>query len=361
MGGTHLILAKNLSYRETKAFEKLLKNDNEGITYFLNSMDEFVILIDPHTKAIIFANAYARKEIPYLEGRRCWEALGYKKPCCNSNSCLYRKTFQVEKAEDIWKEHNITRINLPNKVLIMESIKEINSEIIKEREKDFKNDLFYMTSHELKAPLNIISSTIQLLEKFNKNWQSAETLKHTRRIKKATDQIDKLLQNILLAGRTKAQKIDFNPKAVDVIKLIKHILEGFQEDKENSVKIKFNNAKESLIANIDEFILTTVLNNILNNAVKYSKTNGEVVLNIDSDDKNITFTIADEGIGIPEEEQQNLFKIFYRASNAGSISGTGLGLAIVKDLVSIHKGYIDFSSKENEGTTFTVEIPTVFQ
>lgn len=355
----YLILTRDKHNHSTEIYKDIINNSNEGVIAFLNAMEEFVILIDPDSNKILFANTYAKKQILNLEDRCCWEALGYQEPCCHKNNCFYRKSLQVKKEEGMWKEHRITKINLSNKILIMESIIDIAPKKLKNSEKNIKNNLISMVSHELRTPLNIIVSTIQLLEKYNEAWNTPENLKHTKRIKKATIQINKLLRDILLVEKVEADRVGFNPQPIDVVRLTKSVVEGIVESISQSQNVLFLSRKESFVANVDEFLLTTILTNLLSNATKYSKDNEEVRLKLEFDNKNIVFKIIDKGIGIPEVEQKNLFKSFYRASNVGKVSGTGLGLAIVKDFIDIHKGSIDFISREDEGTTFTVIIPII--
>lgn len=355
-----MTLIKDWSYWSADMLRDIINDNSGGIISFLNGMEEPVILIDPDSNKIFFANIYAKKKFSNLEGRLCWEALGYQEPCCHNNSCLYKGALRIEKEENKYREHKITKINLSHKILIMESLRDINRQKPKDKKKNLKNSLISMASHELRTPLNIILSTLQLLEKYNENWKSAETRKHTRRIKKAASQINKLIGDMLLVEKVEGERLDFNPKPIDVVKLARTVIEGIGESIEHSLNITFYSTKKSITANVDEFLLTTILNNLLNNAVKYSRENGEIGLNLELNEKDIVFRITDKGIGIPKADKESLFENFYRASNVGRISGTGLGLAIVKDLVNIHKGSIDFISKENEGTTFTVKLPVVF-
>lgn len=343
-------------YRE-KAFQDLSFLSDGDAASFLNAMEEFIIIIDPSSNIILFANDYAKGKSSDLVGKNCWQALGYKEPCCHNSSCLYKKTIEVNNEENLWKEHKITKLSLSHKTLIMESIRDVKAKTSREREKKLKNNLISMVSHELRTPLNIILCTIQLLEKYNENWKSPDSLKHTKRLKKATTQINKLLRDILLVEKVEANSLDFNPKAIDLVKLCRSIIEEVKESTEKSIDIVFRCKKESFVASVDEFLLTTIITNLLNNAMKYSPEDGEIILDLETKKDSVVFRIIDKGIGIPEAEQKNLFKSFYRASNVGSVSGTGLGLSIVKDFVEMHKGKIEFISKENKGTTFIVEIP----
>ena len=109
----------------------------------------------------------------------------------------------------------------------------------------------------------------------------------------------------------------------------------------------------------DEKLLRHILSNLLTNAVKYSPRGGRINTGMKCTGQELIFTIADQGIGIPPEDQPQLFQTFHRGNNVGNISGSGLGLAIVKKAVDLHSGQIHLVSEVGRGTTFTVTIPAI--
>ncbi len=102
-----------------------------------------------------------------------------------------------------------------------------------------------------------------------------------------------------------------------------------------------------------------IMSNLINNAIKYSPQNTSINLEFMIDQKYLRFKIIDEGIGIPENDQKNIFERYFRAENALLDQGTGIGLNIVKGHVESLGGNINFTSEENKGTTFTVELPII--
>ena len=108
---------------------------------------------------------------------------------------------------------------------------------------------------------------------------------------------------------------------------------------------------------MDAKLLRHILSNLLSNAIKYSPAGSTVTFKARCIGEHIEFTIRDEGIGIPKDDQARLFETFHRASNAKHIRGTGLGLAIVKQSVELHGGTISFESQEGQGTTFNILLP----
>ena len=111
--------------------------------------------------------------------------------------------------------------------------------------------------------------------------------------------------------------------------------------------------------NHDKKIIRTIWQNLITNAIKYSPENGEIIVHLQANDDRFILSVIDNGIGIPENEQKHLFERFYRANNAANIQGTGIGLNIIKKYIELLGGNITFTSKLNEGTTFTINLPLV--
>jgi len=110
-------------------------------------------------------------------------------------------------------------------------------------------------------------------------------------------------------------------------------------------------------AEADEALLRHIFTNLLTNAVKYSKPDSPVLFALRYKESQAVFTVKDQGVGIPEADQEWIFKAFHRGQNVGNVPGTGLGLTIVKRCVELHGGKIKCQSTEGVGTTFTVTLP----
>ena len=128
-----------------------------------------------------------------------------------------------------------------------------------------------------------------------------------------------------------------------------------------NVELTFESIRE-VTADVDEVKLSLALNNLVENAIKYNVEGGWVRVTLDADHKFFYVKVADSGIGISEEFQEHIFERFYRVDKARSreTGGTGLGLAITKNIILIHQGAIRLTSREGEGTTFTVRIPLTY-
>ena len=124
------------------------------------------------------------------------------------------------------------------------------------------------------------------------------------------------------------------------------------------VQMIFESIRE-VTADVDEMKLSLAITNLVENAIKYNMEEGWVRVTLDADHKFFYLKVQDSGIGIPEDVQDRIFERFYRVDKARSreTGGSGLGLAITRNVVLMHKGAIKLSSKEGEGSTFTLRIP----
>lgn len=107
----------------------------------------------------------------------------------------------------------------------------------------------------------------------------------------------------------------------------------------------------------DETLLKHIVGNLLNNAIKYSSPGGRILLEIIKQEKSVILRFQDQGIGITESDQKQVFQAFYRGENVGIIPGSGLGLTIVKQCVEVHGGEMTVNSQVGVGSTFTVSLP----
>lgn len=228
-----------------------------------------------------------------------------------------------------------------------------------EREKglsELKSRFMSIASHEFRTPLSTILSSTSLIEKYNKEEQEENRKKHTTRIKSAVKNLTDILDDFLSLDKLEQGRVtltretlNLNELSLELIEELNGILKSGQ-----AIHLSFYGNRETVQ---DKKVLRNILLNLLSNAIKYSEEEKGIYLFIENNGSLVTIRVKDEGIGIPEEEQKNLFGKFYRAKNAIHIQGTGLGLNIVKRYVELLDGDITFISKQNEGTTFTITFP----
>lgn len=237
---------------------------------------------------------------------------------------------------------------------------EIRKALEKEKElSELKSHFVSMASHEFRTPLATILFSAGLLENYGYKWTEEKKLTHLHRIQVSVKQMTQLLDDVLLIGKAEAGKVQFNPAPLALEKLCHNLLEDMQLNAGNKHTITFVTVDPCPEACMDEKLLRAILSNLLSNAIKYSPEGGTIQFELACQDTEVIFRVQDQGIGIPPEDQQQVFESFYRASNVGSIPGTGLGLAVVKNCLDLHGGQIAVDSIVGVGTTFVVKLPLI--
>ncbi|EMS31385.1 Response Regulator Receiver Signal Transduction Histidine Kinase [Mariniradius saccharolyticus AK6] len=243
---------------------------------------------------------------------------------------------------------------------LAEANKELTRALEKEREiGELKSRIVLNVSHGFKTPLTSILSSAQLLQQYAEREHpfKAKIQKHAQKIENSVRSLNSLLTSVLFFGKADANKIDYKPKKMFLAAMLNEILDVVKAGSENDVKIntKFDNLPKTITSDSD--LLYQIFENLLSNAVKYSKDGQEVEFKVWLEDGQLKASVKDQGIGIPEKEQSQLFDRFFRAKNVGIIEGSGLGLSIVKKSIEVLNGDITFQSAQGKGTTFLVSIP----
>jgi signal transduction histidine kinase len=233
----------------------------------------------------------------------------------------------------------------------------IQAKLIGEKEvSEVKLQFLSMISHEFRTPLSVILASSQLLTQGSQLWSEERKKKTFDRIQSSAKLMTRLLTDILTLSRADAGKLDYHPEVLDLEAFCLNLVEEKQISTPTHL-IKFVRSGETHPVRLDANLLYSILNNLLENAIKYSAPEQSVLLSTRIESDVVIFQVQDQGIGILAEEQQKIFELFYRGQNAGAIAGTGLGLAVVKKCVELHQGTISIHSEVEKGTTFTVEIP----
>ncbi len=235
---------------------------------------------------------------------------------------------------------------------------DIRNSLEKEKQlSELKSRFVSMASHEFRTPLATILSSAELLEHYRHKWSEEKNSTHLKQIQQSVKHMTELLNEVLLIGKADAGKIEFNPQLVNVTHLCQEIVEGMQITTEIH-QIIFQTQDSTQQVEVDRKLFRHIFNNLLSNAIKYSPKGGNIYVDLLFNQTNeVILSVKDEGIGIPQGEQDQVFNSFDRASNVGTIAGTGLGLAIVQRAVALHHGSLSCSSEVGVGTTFTVTLP----
>ncbi len=235
--------------------------------------------------------------------------------------------------------------------------KDLEALLDKERElNELKSRFVSMASHEFRTPLSTILSSISLLERYTDPSQADKREKHIVRIKKSIKDLTDILEDFLSIGKLEEGRVNAVFETVNVSSFISSALEELKGLLKPGQEFSFTPA-DAVTMETDSKLLRHVITNLITNAIKYSPENSPIVISLADEEELVSFTISDKGIGIPENEQKNMFSRFFRAGNVTNIQGTGLGLNIVKKSLDLIGGNISFVSKQDEGTTFIVNLP----
>ncbi len=226
-----------------------------------------------------------------------------------------------------------------------------------------KTEFVSVASHQLRTPLTAIKLFSDMLYRGDVGDLNLTQKDYIGNVKESTDRMVKLVNDLLNVTRIESGRLRIEAEPIDVVDYIKGII---AEDKPSATSkkqtIKFkNNAGDLPKIPLDKTLFRQVVQNLLTNAIRYSKSvKGEINVILDKkDEKNIVITVSDNGIGIPKEASKRLFEKFYRTDNAikAVTEGTGLGLYVCKMIVDSSGGKIWFDSEVNKGSNFYVEFP----
>ncbi|MFH1286962.1 MAG: PAS domain-containing sensor histidine kinase [Candidatus Magasanikbacteria bacterium] len=235
--------------------------------------------------------------------------------------------------------------------------------ITKEKEVErMKTEFVSLASHQLRTPLTGIKWFSELLLQKRAGKLTPNQKDFVSEIHQSNERMIKLVENMLNISRLEGGESHMiQKKSGNIIPTLKASVkeqESIAEHKRVQIKI-FKTIPKTLNVSFDREKMKQVLDNLINNAVKYSKRGGKVIIGYKEKNDGIVISIKDNGIGIPKNDTENIFHQFFRSENAmqRKEKGAGLGLYMTKKIVLGHKGKIWFTSKKGSGTTFYLELP----
>jgi PAS domain S-box-containing protein len=230
--------------------------------------------------------------------------------------------------------------------------------LAKERElNEMKSKFVSIASHEFRTPLSTILSSVALIDQYHHAGQADKVAKHISRVRASIKHMTSILDDLLSVGRLEEGKVEVIRESVNVQELLSDIAEEVGMTLKPDQQLLLDCQPDVPLVVTDSRMLRNILFNLLSNASKYSEAGSPIRLACAAAKCLLSVSITDEGIGIPEEDQQHLFDRFFRASNVLNIQGTGLGLNIVKRYLDLLNGSITYASKPGHGSTFTIYIP----
>lgn len=226
----------------------------------------------------------------------------------------------------------------------------------RERERNEAQRQFVsMVSHEFRTPLSIIDGNAKRLARPADKIDQAEREKLAGKIDNSVKRLIRLIETTINAARLEAGKVSYNPQPCNLTELITDIAAQLQEAVPQRICLVLDDVPFSIEA--DPKLLGHVFTNLIANASKYSPDQPEIWVRGRIEGEWVVIEVEDRGVGIPASEVPNLFRRFFRATTSAGFVGTGLGLHIAKQFVELHKGEIDVTSIEGQGTVIAVRLP----
>jgi len=215
-----------------------------------------------------------------------------------------------------------------------------------------KNFLLSVT-HEFKSPLAGIKLSLQTLRKYDLNAEKKEGL--INRSLNETERIHNLIENALMAAQIEGHSIELQKEEFDLSELVKKIIADKSEVYHLTHEITSSIA-ENVTMTGDALAIGSMVLNLVENAEKYSPPNSKTHVELINRDRYIVIRVSDNGVGIPDEEKEYVFDMFYRVGNEEMrrTKGTGLGLYIVKNVAALHNGKVFVKDNTPQGTVFEV-------
>lgn len=344
-----------------------LQEDRDQLRTILASMVEGVVAVDADQR-VVFANEQAGRLLglatPLAVGRKLWELV--RQPPLQE--IVRRALADPEPFHGEWnwdggsnKWLTVQAARLPGypsrgAVLVLHDTSELR------RLERIRQDFVANVSHELKTPLSVIKVCVETLQD-GADDDPVHRARFLDQIAEQSDRLHALILDLLSLARieSEAEQIELQP--VSLPTLIAECLEHHQAraraKRQELVRLPEPAPRDEIIAWADEEALNQILDNLVDNALKYTPEGGRITVRCWAENGQVGFEVADTGIGIPEADLPRIFERFYRVDKARSreLGGTGLGLSIVKHLAQAMHGTVEAQSHLGQGTAFQVRLP----
>ena len=224
-----------------------------------------------------------------------------------------------------------------------------------------KTEFVSISAHQLRTPLSAIKWTLKMLLDEDLGKITSEQREFIQKTYASNERMIALINDLLSVTRIEEGRYLYRPVLSDIEAIIRFVINSYKEEAaKRNISLKIKKTKEKLpkiLLDVEKIKLA--VQNIVDNAIKYTSSGGKVTATLKYDKKEVTVSIEDTGVGVPKDQQERIFTKFFRGVNVIRMEtdGSGLGLFIAKNIIEAHGGRIWFKSKENEGTTFWFSLP----
>lgn len=243
----------------------------------------------------------------------------------------------------------------------IEKLKKENEQLKKINEN--KSDIISITAHQLRTSLSALKWIFKMFINEDVGKLTNEQSELAQKAYNSNERMLALVNDLLTLSYTEDASISYNLQKIDILYLVEQtIFEFSEETNKKGIELIFLKPDASIpVINCDENMIRVVLQNLIENAIKYSNQGGKVFVSMKQKENELQISIHDTGIGIKDEDKENIFKKFFRAPNAleKDTIGSGLGLFTTKNIIEKHNGKIWFENAEGGGTTFFIVLPII--
>ena len=258
----------------------------------------------------------------------------------------------------------LEKLNQQLEILVEKRTKKTKEYAVKlEEANNTKDKFFSIIAHDLKNPFNTLIGYSDLLKSEFREYGQNEIQQHLSTIYDTSVKGYNLLENLLKWSQTQTNKIEFEPVKINLHEIVQTCIDDIEHQSQFKDIEVHNDVPKTYNIIADENLLKTILRNLINNAVKYTPRNGYIAISSVKDDMSFEISVKDSGIGMTENELNNLFKIDQISSKPGTDKekGSGLGLVLCKEFVEKHGGKIWVESDLETGSVFKFTIPKIIQ
>lgn len=368
---TEWVKAEDNLKRSRKRYKTLFNNVNDAI--YLNKLNE-----DGGLSKYIEVNNVACKRLGYTREEMIsmyiydtTPSLTKEKVSCiidklkTKGNALYEAYPKTKDGKTIPVEINSIFLNVNNEKFVLSISRDITERKEKERADEYerlRTEFFANISHELRTPVNVIFSALQLTNTNIKDFPSAADLykKYMPVMKQNCYRLVRLINNLIDVTKIDAGYFQLNLSNENIVSLVENItLSVAQYTESQGITLIFDTNAEEKIMACDSDKIERIMLNLISNAVKFTKSGGSIFVNLTDRGDKVIISVKDTGIGISEENQNLIFDRFIQVdkSFARKREGSGIGLSLVKSLVELHNGNIAVKSELNSGSEFIVTLP----
>lgn len=351
--------------------ELALTIERDKIRSIINSLEDGIVMLDKH-KHVLLINATAR-DMLFLYGKAYTTTLSKEHMPLfvhavvdvlekQQQSKIFGEEIIIDKPDD--RQHiQIDSIPITTKEGKAIGWVKVLRDVTREKELDnIKSDFISVAAHQLRTPLAGLKWFFKIMQEGDAGRVTKRQAELLEEAYLRNNEVIEIVNNLLDISEIEEGRFPYSFEESNFIDVITATIEGAStECKRKNIEIRFDNAtgSEVVTAEMDAQKMKMAIQNLVDNAVKYSAPNTTVWIKLRLKNKRYMLSIVDHGIGIPHDQQQKIFTKFFRGTNAKEwiTTGSGLGLYIVKNIVARHHGQIWFQSEEGEGTTFFISFP----